>query len=118
MSVKCTSSRLWSTLAILVLAIGILVRPALEQVGELHGLAHGLSEHTHHGLPDDGRDAEQDRSTLPHALLHQLDGCSSVGILANDVQVSVVQAQHAPPRIRIGPRIVQRGSVLLRPPIG
>lgn len=106
---------------LLLLVLGVLVRPALNFVGEIHGAAHAAevaSEHGH-GHPGDGHDADhdQDHASGTHLLMHQADSGSSSGLLTSFRLPPVVVA--ASPRLQWTPvsSLPQRLSSPFRPPI-
>lgn len=70
---------------LVLLVFGVLVRPVLNHVGELHDVEHAAAVAAEHGHAhaDDGHDADHDPDHIKgsHGLLHQADTASSAGIL-------------------------------------
>lgn len=106
---------------LLLLALGVLVRPALNLMGEVHGAAHAAAvaaEHGH-GHPGDGHDADhdQDHASGTHLLMHQADSGSSSGLPTSFrlPPVEVAASQH----LQWTPvsSLPQRLSSPFRPPI-
>lgn len=106
---------------LLLLVLGVFVRPMLNFVGEIHGTTHAAvaaAEHGH-GHPDDARDADhdQDHASGSHLLLHQADSASSSGILMSfrlpPIEVAASQSLQWTPV----PSLPQRLSSPFRPPI-
>ncbi len=118
MTSRLLVGRVLSTVATLWLIVGTLVGPMITQVGEVHGLSHAIGQSPHDGVRDEHHDAGTERSSLPHALMHQLDGCSSVGILVTDISMTFSDARPPPPVFRVVSHLMTRGAVMLRPPIG
>jgi ABC-type nickel/cobalt efflux system permease component RcnA len=71
---------------LLLLVLGLVVRPVLNHVGELHGIEHAATaaaEHGHDHPGDDahGADHDSDHAKGTHGLLHQADAGAANGIL-------------------------------------
>jgi len=71
---------------LLLLVLGVFVRPMLNVVGEIHDIEHAAAVAAEHGHAhaDDGHDADHDPDHVKgsHGLLHQADPASSAGILS------------------------------------
>jgi hypothetical protein len=78
---------------LLLLVLGLVVRPVLNHVGALHGMEHtaeAVAEHGHAHLGDAHEaDHDSDHAKGSHGLFHQADAGASFGILAA-VKVPVV----------------------------
>lgn len=106
---------------LLLLMLGVLVRPMLNFVGEIHGTTHAAmaaAEHGH-GHPGDAHDADHDQDHVSgsHLLLHQADSGSSSGLPTSFrlPPIEVAASQHLP--WTPVSSLPQRLSSPFRPPI-
>lgn len=105
---------------LLLLVLGLFVRPILNLVGEIHGATHvaAAAEHGHsHWGNDHTAGHDQDHASGSHGLLHQADSSSTSGMPVSfglpEVEVAVSQALHWAATCSLP----QRLSSPFRPPI-
>lgn len=108
----------WRMAVMVLLLLGTLIRPMLTHVGELHGLEHASTQGAH-GLHESAQDERgKESSGIAHTLLHQLDGCSGTAIVLADPRFLIELATATLLNPVLASRLVERISLLFRPPIG
>ncbi len=106
-SLTARAARFLRLSALLLLALGILARPMVEQIGGIHSIGHEAvavpAEHGHdhgrsghdHRHPDQTADPEH--ATGSHVLMHQADGGAASALRAQWGLVLAVQPAAIPP---------------------
>ncbi|HBK47414.1 MAG TPA: hypothetical protein DDZ67_13470 [Xanthomonadaceae bacterium] len=107
-----------SLLALLVL--GVMVRPVLNQVGELHQIEHMAAEVAEHGHAHPGQDAPDpapDHMKGAHGLMHQTDAGFSADVWPIWNLPSAVLPESVLPMAKLAAVPLQRLTTPFRPPI-
>lgn len=106
---------------LVLLMLGVMVRPMINQLGALHDVEHATLAGTHdhgHDHPDD-RDPtpDPDHSAGAHGLMHQADTSSSANIWTAWIALPVVPASSKLPLADLASTRPQRLASPFRPPI-
>jgi hypothetical protein len=107
---------------LLLLVLGLVVRPVLNHVGELHGIEHAATAAAEHGHAHPGDDShvsdhDSDHTKGTHGLLHQADAGAAAGILI-DFGVSALHMPKAKaPSLEFLAEPRRLPSTPFRPPI-
>ena len=92
-------SRLLRASVLALLVLGLMIKPVLSQISELHAAEHAVAADVHghdHGADstDDGGDPEQDDHTSgAHCLMHQVGGSTTLTGLAASMFVPMIYAR-------------------------
>ncbi|HET9033874.1 MAG TPA: hypothetical protein VFN25_13350 [Dokdonella sp.] len=108
---------------LLLLALGVMARPVLNQLSALHDVEHatlaGASGHGHgHDHPGDQKQTpDPDESTVGHELLHQADTGSSANIWTSWISLNAIPLASTLPLVDLAQTRTQRLASPFRPPI-
>ncbi len=106
---------------LVLLMLGVVVRPMINQLSALHGMEHatlaGPNDHGHDYPGDRDRTPDPNHATGAHGLMHQADTGSSANIWTAWVSPSVIPAASKLPLVDLASTRPQKLTSPFRPPI-
>lgn len=106
---------------LVLLMLGVVVRPMLNQLSALHGVEHaalaGANDHGHDHSDDGAPTPDPDHATGAHGLMHQADTGSSANIWTAWVSPPVIPAASKLPLADLDSTRPQKLTSPFRPPI-
>lgn len=103
-----------------LLALGALVRPMLNLVGDLHSTEHAVAaaaEHGHHHPGDHDSDSDPEHAKGLHALLHSADSNGALSLWNHSHWAPTAAPETSVPALDVHWRPSQQPSSPFRPPI-